>query len=450
MRLPVTLAVAALATAAVPAVAVAGWSAPFVVAEPGDSEVALSPSGRMLLNGDSRAVSAQVRSGDGFGAPQHVLTIPETERLWGLQADASDRILLMTIRRHRPYQRVRIVLRDTDGTLSPARTISGKGHSASQPRLSVAPDGTAVAAWAWHDSSGWRVQAAVRKPGEAFGPAQTLSEPTPQARPWVTVAAGEGGRAAITWYVDGDDHTLRTDLVAATAGRDGTFGTPTRLDGDWGFYRVSLAVAPDGRALAAWIPTAWSLNQRVPLRVSDAAAGEAFGKARTLASGRGYVDGGDPVTALAPDGGAVVAWVKPNVTRSYNRGVVEILARPPGGRFGAGQTVSDSRRTPTGLTLSAGRDGTVALGWGDARFDLDDDTPDDDTPDDHRLRWETRVSVRAPGARAFATADRVSDPAHDSRWPIVTVTPDGGVLAAWAFIDDASGGGRGATAVRAP
>lgn len=101
----------------------------------------------------------------------------------GLGADASDRILLVTIGRHRPYQRVRVALRDTDGTLSPARTISGKGHSATQPRLSVAPDGTAVAAWAWHDSAGSRVQAAVRKPGAAFGAAQTLSAPAPKDRP---------------------------------------------------------------------------------------------------------------------------------------------------------------------------------------------------------------------------------------------------------------------------
>ena len=146
-RLPVVLAAAALATAAAPAVAVAGWSAPRVVDRTAGFQHGFSPSGGMLLYGDFNAVFARARSGAGFGAPQTVFTAPETETLLGTGIDASDRVLLMTIRRHKPYQRVRIALRDTDGTVSPARTISGKGHSATQPQLSVAPDGTAVAAW---------------------------------------------------------------------------------------------------------------------------------------------------------------------------------------------------------------------------------------------------------------------------------------------------------------
>ena len=446
-RLPLVLAVTALATAAAPAVAVAGWSAPRVVAGFSGSRLGLSPSGRMLLNDDSRAASAQVRSGDGFGAPQPVFAIPTTERLWGLEADASDRIILMTIRRHRPYQRVRIALRDTGGTLSPARTISGRGHSASQPRLSVAPDGTAVAAWAWHDSAGWRVQAAVRKPGEAFGPAQTLSDPTPEERPSVNVVAGEGGRAAITWYLSGDDRTPRTDLLAATAGRDGTFRTPTRLDsGGAGYYGTSLAVAPDGRALAAWVPTRFVRrgdHASGVLKVADAAAGGAFGPPRTLATGApGSATGSSPVSAFTPDGGAVVAWGKPTAAGNL-KALVEAFARPAGGSFSAGQVISDARRTLAGLTLSAGRDGTVALGWADADIDIDD-------PNDDRVKWESRVSVRAPGAREFPPAERVSDPAHNALWPRVAVAPDGAVFAAWTFNDDGSGGGQVAAAVRTP
>ena len=61
--------------------------------------------------------------------------------------------------------------------------------------------GDAVAAWQWHDPAGWRVQAAIRRPGQArFDAPQTLSPPAAkvsrqQPRPWIHVAAGPDGRA---------------------------------------------------------------------------------------------------------------------------------------------------------------------------------------------------------------------------------------------------------------
>ncbi len=202
-------------------------------------------------------------------------------------------------------------------------------------------------------------------------------------------------------------------------------------------------MAPDGRALAAWVPTYFmERGDREPgvLKVSDAPAGGSFGPARTLSTGGpGFVEQGNPVSALAADGGAVVAWAKP-IAAGHTKGVVEAFARPPGRSFGTGQVLSDGSRGPGGLTLSAGSDGTVALGWNDGHF----------ATDYHGPNWESRVSVRAPGARTFPPAERVSDPAHNGLWPSVTVAPDGTVLAAWTFNDDGSGGGQVAAAVRTP
>ena len=73
---------------------------------------------------------------------------------------------MLTVRRHKPTQRIRATIVAPDGTRAATRTISDPSHSATQPKLAVAPDGTAVAAWAWHDRGGWRVQAAVRRPGQ--------------------------------------------------------------------------------------------------------------------------------------------------------------------------------------------------------------------------------------------------------------------------------------------
>ena len=71
------------------------------------------------------------------------------------------------MRKHKPLQRIRAIFVAADGTRSATRTISDNTHSAAGPVLSVAPDGTAVAAWAWHDPAGWRAQVAIRRPGQA-------------------------------------------------------------------------------------------------------------------------------------------------------------------------------------------------------------------------------------------------------------------------------------------
>ena len=92
-------------------------------------------------------------------------------------SDAGEAIVLK-VRRHRPTQRIRATIVAPDGTRGPAHTISDASHSATRPELAVAADGTAVAAWAWHDRAGWRVQAAVRRPGQPrFDRPQNVSPP---------------------------------------------------------------------------------------------------------------------------------------------------------------------------------------------------------------------------------------------------------------------------------
>ena len=61
----------------------------------------------------------------------------------GLGRRAEDRdgnaIVAVTVHRHKPVQRIRAIIGGT------RRTISDNTHSATQPTLDVAPDGTAVA-----------------------------------------------------------------------------------------------------------------------------------------------------------------------------------------------------------------------------------------------------------------------------------------------------------------
>ena len=134
--------------------------------------------------------------------------------------------------------------------------------------------------------------------------------------------------------------------------------------------------------------------------------------------------------ALAAGGAAVIAWGKATAA-GHTKGVVEAFSRATAGDFGPGQALSDGTRGPAGLTLSAGADGTVALGWADSHF----------ASGYHGPNWESHVSVRAPGEQRFPAAVRVSDPAHNGLWPVAAVAADGSVAAAWVVNDDGGGGG---------
>ena len=442
-RLAATLVLCLAVSCAAAGTAAAGWSAPRVVDAAGGFRQGFSASGDLLFTGDFNALRVLRVSGGAFGAPAPVFSAPASEMIFEVGADGADAATILTLRRHKPYPRVRIAMRSADGTLSAPRTISGRGHAATQPDLAVAADGTAIAGWGWHDSGGWRVQVAVRLPGQpAFGPAQNLSDPDAGSRPWVTVAAGDGGHAAVTWHDGGSYQQPSEELRATTLGADGSFGPAVLLDSGAGFYETALSVAADGRALAAWAPTYYlSRGDTEPgvLKAADAAPGARFGTARTLSTGGpGFLDQGGPVADVAADGRAVVAWGKPVAAR-HTRGVVEVFARAAGGDFGPAQVLSDGTRSPSGLTLSSGGDGTIALGWADAHFAAGYSGPN----------WESRVAVRRPSDPQFAAAVRVSDAAHNGLWPTVRVGRGGEVMAAWVFNDDGSGGGTIAAATLA-
>ena len=232
MRRIAVLAAAVLA-AALPASAHAAWTAPAPV-DPGDNADQLAQGafgGSVVLGWDCPVASVAKRAGDAFSPPTPITVADPFEKVWDANLDADGNAVVLTIRKHLPLQRVRATFVTAAGARSGPMTISDHAHSAAGPELSVAPDGTAVAAWQWHDPAGWRVQAAVRLPGQArFGAPQTLSPPAgssgrQQLRPWIHVAAGTGGRAALTWQIGGSSGLPETPLMVRTAGPDGVFGS---------------------------------------------------------------------------------------------------------------------------------------------------------------------------------------------------------------------------------
>ena len=148
--------------------------------------------GSILTGWLDPTVALSKRSGDGFGAPAALNAADPFEKAWAAALDKDGNAVVLTVRKHKPLQRIRAIFVAADGTRSATRTISDNTHSSAGPTLSVAPDGTAVAAWSWHDPAGWRAQVAVRRPGQPrFDRPQTVSPPAPtvgrsQTRPCLT------------------------------------------------------------------------------------------------------------------------------------------------------------------------------------------------------------------------------------------------------------------------
>ena len=420
------------ATAAALVLAPAAASAqPIFTGDAWRASAVAGPGGGAFTPWDPDKVALSARDGDGFVAATTAFTPAQFEKVWATGLNAEGEGVVLTLRKHKPYQRVRASFRSKSGDVTPARTISAKGHSATMPSLAVARDGSAIAAWAWHDPAGWVVQAATRPAGGQFGAPQTLSAPT-KWRPFITLAIGDGGDAVAAWQLGGDFRVPEEPLSYSTAKVGEPFGAAAKLGDGGGHSDLALAVAPDGSMLAAWVPTYYlGKGDTEPARliVADRAPGSAFGAPRTLATGGpGFVDQGGPDAALTSDGGAVVAWARPTA-KGHTKGVVEAFARSAGGDFGAGQALTDGTRSPAGIELATGRHGEAALVWWDAVY-----------REDRQADLRVRASLR-PAGGSFGAPAQVSPDGQIALWPDVAVDDAGETLVGWITND--SGGGSG-------
>ena len=321
--------------------AATAWTAPVPVERPPESAAyAHGALGGSLLGGflERRAVLAR-RSGGGFGPFAPITAADRHETVWasGLAQDGT--AVVLTVRRHTPTRRIRAILVAPDGTRGATRTISDRSHSATRPELAVAADGTAVAAWAWHDRAGWRAQAAIRRPGEPrFDAPQTLSPPSrqPSGRLWIYVAAGEGGRAVLTWQIGGADGLPEAPLHVRTAGPDARFGPDQAFAEAGGLADVGIALGPGGAVQLAYADSHFD-SQAGPssLRVAQGTAGAPLSAPVVLSKGGKGANSGRVVdAAFSADGTATVVWARPG-NRNETGGTLEVFTRAAGRRVRA-------------------------------------------------------------------------------------------------------------------
>jgi hypothetical protein len=432
---------AVVAAVAAPAPALAAWTPPTAVGTAADANpIAQGAFGGSILTGWlGPTVSVAKRSGDGFGPPAALNAADPYEKAWASALDKDGNAIVLTVRRHKPLQRIRAIFVAADGTRTATRTISDKKHSAAQPHLSVAPDGTAVAAWSWHDADGWKAQAAVRRPGQSrFDRPQTLSPPggkfeRAQLRPWINVAAGDGGRAVLTWQIGGFDGPKELPLHVRSAGPDGVFGPDQELERAGGLADVGLAVAPSGAVQVAYLDQHFVSHEGPSsLRVAQGTAGAPLSDPAVLSTGgKGTSSGPQVAAAFSADGSATVAWAKPG-NRYEEGGALEVFTRAASGGFGAAQTLAQKAQ---GIVLAGGPGASSALAWM-----LETRHP-------KSAGYAIHASTRPQAGGPFGADQTISDTAINGLWPSLAINAAGDAIAAWITNGDGSGGGVPAAAI---
>ena len=324
---------------------------------------------------------------------------------------------------------ISVTLRDPGGAwMAPTRIPLAEIHSVNTLATAVDPGGDAVVAWSEQQELGQtlgaRILVARRPAGGALGPPLELGPlHAYHARaPEVRVGIQADGTVIALWTQANPREEDLAVAFAAVAPPGGPFGPPQQLS-DAVRYPLSLAVAPDGRALAV-------LPEIHRTLVLERPPGAAFAPAAVLGAADPLED--QVAVALRPDGAAIVAWA--------DFGTLGIFAvrRDGPGPFGSPEPVDPAPEDPYGADLprDVGRapsdlggravravysgDGRAVLTWG-ATHALGN------------LSWAAASAATFPGGREV-----LSGPLRDADSIAPVILGDGRPAVVWS---DAAPGG---------
>jgi hypothetical protein len=384
--------------------AAAAWTTPAPLELPDYGATASGAFGGSAIGTFGPTATIARRSGAGFTPFAPITAEDPRERVEGAGLSDAGEAVVATVRRGRPTRRIRATIVAPDGTRGAVHTISDGSHTSTRPQLAVGADGTAVAAWAWHDPGGWRVQAAVRRPGQPrFDPPQNVSPPISRLSRWlwIDLAAGTGGHVALTWFYGGAEGLAVRALRLRSTGPDGRFSADQAMPGQGGWYDVALAVGPAGALSLAYRVGGFGVRvPRAKLRASTGTAGGALSAPVVLASGgRGLNSGRSVVTAFSAEGGPIVAWLNPGDGNDEG-GALQIFVD------GETQILSEAAKE---LSLAGGPGRSAVLGWTDTSTD------------------EVHAAIRPQAGGGFGPDTKIADGAS----PAVAMTPAGEAIAVW-------------------
>jgi len=315
-----------------------------------------------------------------------------------------------------------------DGALIPDGTVRF-GDLTSCPVVASAGSGAAVAVADRIEDGRFAVLAATREPGAAFTAPQRI--PGTHGRDVDNLyAAVAADGAAVVGVVEsrlrGDDFRQRLLVVRRPAG--GAWG-PAETVSEVTTLRIRPAIGIDdaGRVTVAWARPVE--DEEDVVEIATAAPGAPFGAPQRLPV---VTFTGSPALAVAPDGGALLAYPGFNGLRVFSRapGAAELTRAPVGAR--------DRLAERPAVALAAG--GTAIVAW--RREAADFDGP-----------GSVVVARRAAGAAAFAPRDVLGAGVPSDGAPVPAFAPvedpdaivaaagaDGGVHVGWLEAPALAGG----------
>ncbi len=194
----------------------------------------------------------------------------------------------------------------TAGAWEAPQPISSTGGV--EPQLAVTEAGTAIAVWLRFGL----VEAAVRPPGGAWEPAQTISDLQDSAQS-PQVAVDRAGNAFAVWgRARGGEMSIQASFRPVETGMWGSpepVTTPPSTD-----YGPVLAVGANGDAIVVWtLPDGYLMSS---FRRAEA---HVWGSPQTIAAGGGFTANGYASVGLDDAGNAVVVF---DHREGFNAGVV--------------------------------------------------------------------------------------------------------------------------------
>ena len=280
---------------------------------------------------NDRVEAAVAPPGGAFGTPQVISASGSGAFSAHVAVDRAGNAVAVWARNDGQRSRIQASVRVAGGSFGTPQTLSASGAHAFEPRVAMAPGGTAVVVWYRAEGVYNRIQAAVRPPGGSFGAVQTLSAPNQGAFDPQVALDANGGAVAVWRRSDG----LRFRIEAATAPAGGTFGAPQVLSAAAAdAFDPQVAVNPAGTAVAVWRRAAGLSRVESATRP----AGGAFGAAEQVSPADAAAL--EPRVAVAASGLAVVVWRRAAAASSRVLAAVRPANRP----FAAPQVLSANGR----------------------------------------------------------------------------------------------------------
>jgi hypothetical protein len=245
--------------------------------------------------------------------------------------------------------------RSSGGTLSAVQLLSVVGQNASQPQVSVDPNGNATFAWRRFDGTKNRIQARARSAAGTLSTVQSLSAASQDASQ-PQVAVDGSGKAVFVWSVFNGTNDI---IQARTRSAAGTLSATQALSGG-GQNASSPQVAVDGggNAVFAWVRFNGT-NYVIQARMRSA-AGTLSSLLPVSAVGQ---NAEAPQVGIDSSGNSVLVWARSDGTKKR----IQARTLSSGGTLAGTQTISVAGQDASVPQVAVDPTGKAFATW--QRFD---------------------------------------------------------------------------------